>query len=180
MTRAKEAVVKDEVDRVKKRAASSKPKTELRRKDWRDNHAKVLSTFIRLLKTFQRKPTLDELSAQTGLSVRVVSSHLKAGDFSETVEDLRILTSQVLMGIYSSAMEGKAQSQRLWLEVVENWRPQDAGLNLNVKFESVIVLPNNHREDPGLDVQGWTEADWDELEEDAKEDAKEDRRRLGG
>lgn len=171
----KKQVAKSAEDRtlVKVEKEKQTPKAVNRRKDWRDNHALVLDTFLRLMKTYKRKPTLDELANQTGLSVQAVSRHLKTDEFTDTKEDLRILTSNVLLSIYSAAMQGKTQSQRLWLEVVEGWKPTTGiDLNLNVKTEAVIVLPTNNREDKTIEVQGWSEADWDDLDNEAKDNAK--------
>ena len=95
---------------------------------------------------------------------------MKESNFFDTLEDLRILTSQVMMGIYSAAMDGKAQSQRLWLEVVEGWKPEPTGGGNTINIgEAVIVLPNNDRENKSAPVQGWTETDWDELDEEQGE-----------
>ena len=48
----------------------AKPVTGKRRADWRLNHALVLDTFLRLLKTYQRKPTYEEIANQTSLTVQ--------------------------------------------------------------------------------------------------------------
>lgn len=94
-----------------------------KRKDAEFNHARVRDAYLRLLQQNKgRKPTTRELALECGLNPSTIKDHVKDLDLANTVDKtFRILTDDVVLSIYRSAMRGSAASQRLWMQVIENW-----------------------------------------------------------
>jgi hypothetical protein len=124
-----------------------------RRIEWRENHIKIQEAMLAHFDERKgqgkhlTRPTLDQLADRTGLSVNTVHKHMQELVFKPDTHVLRVLTDQVLLNIFK-ATEKNYGSQKLWLQVMENWVPveqtnlagQDGG-----ELKTLLVLPDNGR-----------------------------------
>src|SRR5262245_12764114 len=107
--------------------------------DFEFNHARIRDAYIELLKAKKgRNPTLAEISEQVGLSVTTVKKHLDELDKTKIAKignsKFKILSDDVILSIYRAAMKGSAASQKLWLQIVEDWNEkQETKLSGEIK-----------------------------------------------
>jgi len=95
---------------------------EKRNITWERNQKLLQETYIKLLQLLKRCPTISEVAQEVNLSVKTIKLHIKELKFEPTENPLRILTPDVLASIYSSARKGSAQSQKLWMQIMEGWK----------------------------------------------------------
>ena len=88
---------------------------------WDINHALIRDSYIDLIMELKRKPTYDEVSKHSKLSVKTIKLHIKELKFDPQKHPLRILTEDVILSIASSAKSGSAASQKLWMQICEGW-----------------------------------------------------------
>jgi len=115
---------------------------EKRNITWESNQKLLQEAYIELLKTLKRCPTTTEVSKKVNLSIKTVKLHVRDLKFEPLNNPLRSLTPDVIASIYSSAKKGLAQSQKLWMQIMEGWRDGiDISTTGKVKVE--IVYTNN-------------------------------------
>jgi predicted transcriptional regulator len=112
--------------------------TKKRKRDFELNQVMILEAFLKLLNDKSRKPTLEEISNETGLSMKTIDRHMKELSYDKYICDLKALTVNVMMGFYNKAKEGKAPEVKLWMQIVENWK-ETTGINHSgeIKFEKI-------------------------------------------
>ena len=95
------------------------------RADQERNAASIRDAVLKLLKQNKgRTPTFSEIAKETGLHYNTVANHWDKLDFMSSLSKgnpLKALSGDVLLGIYKSAMNGSAASQKLWFQIVEGW-----------------------------------------------------------
>jgi hypothetical protein len=95
------------------------------RSDWEDNQETIREAYVSILKRKRGgRPKSSEISKETGLSRATILRHMKTLDVSCLAPEsnsFKILTDDVMISIFRSAMKGSAASQKLWLQVVEGW-----------------------------------------------------------
>lgn len=96
------------------------------RSDQKANGALIRAAFIALLQESKGvRPTVNQIKEQTGLSTMTIKRHLKSIDFRDMVEtskaSWRVLTDDVVLSIYRTAVKGNPQAQKLWFQIVEGW-----------------------------------------------------------
>lgn len=96
------------------------------RKDFEFNQREIQKAFIALVKENKgRRPTRAELAERTGLNLYTVQRHLRGVDFKDLLAEdqkaFRLLTDDIVLAIYRSAMKGNPSAQKLWLQFVEGW-----------------------------------------------------------
>jgi len=100
-------------------------KKELSKSDknitWDLNHRIIRDSYIKLIKLYQKKPTIKEVSEDCNLSMTTIDKHLKNLQFDPLKHPLRILTEDVILSIASSAKAGSSASQKLWMQICEGW-----------------------------------------------------------
>mgnify|MGYP001323089641 CR=1 FL=1 len=93
-----------------------------KRSDWEMNNQKIREAFIVILKRKQgRKPTIEELAKEANLSAIAVRGHLKKLKFESQGSMWKVLTEDVIIAVYKSAMKGNTASQKLWFQLIEGW-----------------------------------------------------------
>ena len=84
-------------------------------------------------------PTMSAIASQIGVDIKTVQRHMEQFKFEEVCETYKVLTPNVMRAVYKSAAKGSVPAQRLWLEVVEKFRPGvDIGLAADIKTEITI------------------------------------------
>jgi len=98
-------------------------KTTKTRKDAEFNRQTVRTAFIAALKeTGGRRPTVKELCKASGLSSKTIISHLETIDINGVVDpSFKILSDDVILAVYRSAMKGNPTSAKLWFQLVHGW-----------------------------------------------------------
>lgn len=95
------------------------------RTDYEANNAIIREAFIAVLKRNKGlRPSIEELAEETGLHASTIKKHLKALDFRDLMQEnacFKLLTDDVILAVYRSAMKGNPSSQKLWFQVVEGW-----------------------------------------------------------
>lgn len=95
------------------------------RSDWEDNQETIREAYVSILKRKRGgRPKSSELAKETALSRATILRHMKTLDVSCLTPEgntFKILTDDVILSIFRSAMKGSAASQKLWLQVVEGW-----------------------------------------------------------
>jgi len=118
------------------------------RSNWEANHADLAEAYITFVKNESRRPTIDELSTLTGLHYNTVLNHLKTleqKDFAEKWKSFKLLSEQVILSQAVNAIKGgrgAAASAKLFLEVVEQFRP-----GLKIELEGRLKLQNMSTEE---------------------------------
>lgn len=95
---------------------------EKRNITWESNQKLLQEAYIELLQTLKRCPTTTEVSKKVNLSLKTIKLHVKELKFEPLENPLRSLTPDVIASIYLSAKNGSAQSQKLWMQIMEGWR----------------------------------------------------------
>lgn len=161
----------------KKQQAKAKPKKGTgtgigagKNATWRANHLKVLQAYEKLLLELKRRPILDEVAAECGLSVQTVWVHIQRDAIIPQDHEFRVLTDSVLMHLYLVIKErgqGAVAAARLWLQYFEGFRPTASDAPQQEGRQSIIILPVNQR---GLQVAGGgvEEVDWEQVNREAK------------
>lgn len=88
---------------------------------WELNHSIIRDSYVKLIKAFVRKPTYDEVSVDTKLSIKTIKNHIDTLKFEPQKHPLRVLSDDVLLAIASSARSGSSASQKLWFQIMEGW-----------------------------------------------------------
>lgn len=99
------------------------PKSTKKRRDAEFNREAVRTAFINALKqTNGRRPTVKELCRASGLSSKTIISHLETIDISGVADpSFKILSDDVILSVYRSAMKGNPTSAKLWFQLVHGW-----------------------------------------------------------
>lgn len=105
----------------KKSTIKKKPKKKTRI-DKEMNRTLVTIAFKKLLLKTGHRPTVKMLVDETGLSTTTISSHINSFDFRDEVKAWRAMTPDVIKAIYESAVMGKVGAQKLWAQIVGEWR----------------------------------------------------------
>lgn len=89
-------------------------------------------------------PTVGDLAKKVDMPIQKVKKLLKAINTDNFRDSLKLLTPNVLVGIYHSSQSGNAQAAKLWLQYVENWEEKSKTSNelsgsLVIKVEREIV-----------------------------------------
>lgn len=96
-----------------------------RKSDFAANNAIIRESFIAVLKRNKGlRPSVDELSSETGLSGSTIKKHLKELDFKDLMSEnacFKLLTDDVVLAVYRTAIKGNPSAQKLWFQVVEGW-----------------------------------------------------------
>lgn len=92
---------------------------------WASNHEIITNAFLTLVEKNKRRPTYLQLAKETLLNVGTIKKHIDKLEFRPTKHPFRMLTDNVLLAIYHAAMAGKPQSQKLWLQVLENFQEKN-------------------------------------------------------
>jgi hypothetical protein len=89
---------------------------------WEINHAAIRDAYVSLISKLGRRPATAEVAELAQLSYDVTRKHIRDLKFEPIAHPLKVLTDDVLLGIYKSAVDGNAASQKLWVQVMEGWR----------------------------------------------------------
>ena len=100
---------------------SSKVPQKKKNLTWNRNHQLIHEAYLSLINELKRCPTIEQVSKRVRLSERVIKLHIRELKFAPLESPLRVLTPDVLVSIYASARKGSAQSQKLWMQVMEGW-----------------------------------------------------------
>ncbi len=92
-----------------------------RRKDYEINHKIIRKAYIDMINSEARCPTVEEVAQYTHLGRATVERHLNNLTFAFENHPLRVLTEDVIIAIYNSALEGGAAAQKLWVQLMESW-----------------------------------------------------------
>lgn len=87
------------------------------------NKALIIKAIHQHFKENDIVPTLQEISEATGLSTPTISKHMSELTLPSALESYRFLTDDMMKWILKSAEGGNAQSQKLFFQLVHNWRP---------------------------------------------------------
>lgn len=123
-------------------AKKKQPEPEPRKADFEFNQAAIRDAYIEILKEKKgRNPTLHEIAERVGLSVTTVKKHLDELDRKEIGKvgklKFRILSDDVILSIYRSAMKGNAGSQKLWVQIIDDWsEKQETKLSGKVEVDN--------------------------------------------
>jgi len=85
------------------------------------NHQIIRDSYVRLIKNLKRKPTIAEVSKDCNLSHNTIDKHIKDLKFDPLKHPLRMLTEDVMLSIANSAKKGSSASQKLWMQICENY-----------------------------------------------------------
>ena len=88
---------------------------------WDLNHGIIRDSYVKLIKDLKRKPTYDEVSKDTRLSINAIKRHIDELKFEPLRHPLRVLSEDVLISIANSAKKGSSASQKLWMQLTEGW-----------------------------------------------------------
>jgi hypothetical protein len=122
---------------------------KLQRIDTEANSGLIRNAYIEILKEKKgKRPTVADLCGKTGLASTSVKKHLKSLSFKELSEDValwRVLTDDVILAIYRSAVQKlNPQAQKLWMQVVEGWNEKsETKLSGEIKVDNkppVIIV----------------------------------------
>ena len=108
---------------------------------WDYNHSIIRNSYVKLIKNFKRKPTYDEVSKDTDLSIPTIKKHIDELKFEPLKHPLRILTEDVMLAIENSAKKGSSASQKLWMQICEGWSERQI-----IKHEGKINLDDVREE----------------------------------
>ncbi|MBA7516159.1 hypothetical protein ES705_08204 [subsurface metagenome] len=112
---------------------------------WQLNNLIIRNSYVDLIEKLHRKPTQSEVSKDCKLSENTISKHIDTLSFEPLKNSLRILSDDVLISIYHTAMAGSTGSQRLWLQVSEGWSER---LEVAVEVSpSLVELVKKYRDD---------------------------------
>jgi len=89
---------------------------------WEANQKLLQETYVRLLQSLKRCPTIAEITKETKLSRKTIQLHIKELNFEPVEHPLRVLTNDVIASIYGSSRKGSSASQKLWMQIMEGWR----------------------------------------------------------
>lgn len=106
---------------MSKKEEADKKKAEEKRRDYEFNHRKIRIAYVDLIKNHGRCPTIGEVAQYSSLSFSTCQRHLENISFETEQHPLRVLTEDVLLAIYQSALEGGAAAQKLWMQLMEGW-----------------------------------------------------------
>jgi len=131
-----------QVKKTAKKKTTSKSKgnqkvtsEERRNVTWENNQALLQKAYVDLIQRLKRCPTRMEVAKEVNLSVKTVKLHIKEMKFEPLDNPMRVLTPDVLASIYSSARKGSAQSQKLWMQIMEGWtEKQEMNVSGGVKI----------------------------------------------
>lgn len=90
------------------------------------NKSLISDSYIELVREFKRSPKIFELVEKTGLcdtTVRKYFKELKKNGLGDKVSKYKTLTDRVILGIANKAIEGDSNAAKLFLEIVEGFKP---------------------------------------------------------
>lgn len=88
---------------------------------WNLNHELIKETYISLIKKLSKAPTVAMISNECNISETTIKKHISEIEFKPVQSLTRLLTDNVILSIYKTAMSGNVAAQRLFLQLVEGW-----------------------------------------------------------
>lgn len=101
---------------------------------WVDEHGKL--------------PTWRQLSVATSIKQQELKLLLQGHSWRPESHLAKLLTDRVIVAIYQAACGGNTASQRLWLQVVENWFPGAKKASPEALQIQIIKQENGHAASP--------------------------------
>jgi len=123
-----------------KDAEIDSPKVEKSRADWEANDVIIMKSFKKLMKKLDTIPNYVQIAEDTGLNYETIRRHMKEFSFDIVKEQVQNLTPDVMKAIYESASRGNSQAQKLWVQVVNDWKESQ---NHNLTVNSWAEAMNN-------------------------------------
>ena len=113
---------------------------EIHRWTFDENHIEIRDFVLEFVQKNHRFPTLTEISKGTNKTIKTVSKHIKSLSFDSLLKKYKILTEDVALSIFRSAIKGNVGAQKLWLQVVENWtEKQDVNISGKISFAEYLA-----------------------------------------
>lgn len=103
----------------KKRKKPDEPKE---RTDKEFNGVLIAEEFVKFLRDNNRRPTYKELAKITKLSEKTIQRHVQTLRFEPNESLMKVLTDDVILSIYKSALMGSPSSQKLWLQIFAGFK----------------------------------------------------------
>lgn len=100
----------------------NKPATPERKSELQVLHLK--KAFMELLKEQKEVPSITQVAERAGISKRQAYRHWKKFEWKDVYGDhFRSFTPDVLTALLLTAKKGNPAAIKLWMELVEGWRP---------------------------------------------------------
>lgn len=115
---------------------------------WETTHNLIMDTYRQLIEENggSRMPTQTEVAKRSNLTQATVNIHVKGIKFDFAESEYKALTPHVIMNIFN-ASKTNAQSQALWMKVVEGWS-ETSEHNIKVsEIPPIIFVPAKYDED---------------------------------
>ena len=90
-------------------------------KIWEEYHQLIQDTYLQLLETGQRIPTIQKIADKSGVSYKTVQKHLKELKLSDITPKAKIRSENVLAGITKKAESGDAPAAKLYFQLIFGW-----------------------------------------------------------
>jgi predicted transcriptional regulator len=91
---------------------------------WAINHIRINASISKLIQTFNRMPSRDEISEDCGLSRQTIYKHLQDYSehplFKEEMNQYRFASIGLLARIYNMALNGDIKASKLFFNIVGN------------------------------------------------------------
>lgn len=91
---------------------------------WAINHIRINASISKLIQTFNRMPSRDEISEDCGLSRQTIYKHLQEYSehplFKEEMNQYRFASIGLLARIYNMALNGDIKASKLFFNIVGN------------------------------------------------------------
>lgn len=106
---------KQKIDKVTKNAEHVEIK---RRRDWLENHNAIERAMFDYILAHKQRPTLDNLSQLTGISVTNIHKHIKELSLDDIIPEFKMMGDKVIMGMMKAAMEGSSSAADFFMELI--------------------------------------------------------------
>lgn len=115
-----------------------KEETGKTRLDWERNNQIIRNGILDLLrKSKGTPPTVAQIADYTQLHKNTILKHIRTIKFKPQESRFRVLTDDVILGLYRACIKGDARASKLWFQILEGFvekkqvKVKPAGLDLD-------------------------------------------------
>ena len=120
------------------------PESHTRNETWERTHSQITIWIGRLMKEYNRLPSVCELSNETNYSRKTIHAHLKGFESSPFFEDQRqkfkLLNQTILSNLFRFAIAGDVRACRLFLEFTGAVNTKNIVQNY-IQINSLVLTP---------------------------------------
>ncbi len=118
------------------------PESDIKNQTWERAHSQIAIWLGRLMREYNRVPTVTEIAKETNYSRKTIHSHLKEFEsstfFQEEKQKFKLLNSTIMSRLFEMGFQGDVKACKLFLECTGEIKSKNGTVNY-IQINSLLV-----------------------------------------